>query len=322
MLKVAAISRSYGNFKAVDNVSFTIDQGEIVGLLGHNGAGKTTIMRMLSGTLEPDGGSITFNDLDPIANPQAVQQALGYLPESLPLYPEMLVADYLDYAATLKGLDPATIRSEVSRVVHETDITSKLLDPISTLSRGFKQRVGVAQAILGKPQLLILDEPTNGLDPTQTEQMRQLIQGLARSATIILSTHIMQEVDALCDRVLILREGSLVVDAKLEELRDSKELFLLTSLEGESAKVRLEGIEGVKELQEDSDKNISEQILAYRLRLKDEANAHQVSALVAKAILAAEAELYRLQPRQQSLETLFHEVNEGTATRKELEDAA
>lgn len=322
MLKVAAISRSYGNFKAVDNVSFTIDQGEIVGLLGHNGAGKTTIMRMLSGTLEPDGGSIIFNDLDPIANPQAVQQALGYLPESLPLYPEMLVADYLDYAATLKGLDPATIRSEVSRVVHETDITSKLLDPISTLSRGFKQRVGVAQAILGKPQLLILDEPTNGLDPTQTEQMRQLIQGLARSATIILSTHIMQEVDALCDRVLILREGSLVVDAKLEELRDSKELFLLTSLEGESAKVRLEGIEGVKELQEDSDKNISEQILAYRLRLKDEANAHQVSALVAKAILAAEAELYRLQPRQQSLETLFHEVNEGTATRKELEDAA
>jgi ABC-2 type transport system ATP-binding protein len=325
MLEITALSRSYGPFKAVDDVSFTIGQGEIVGLLGHNGAGKTTIMKMLSGTLEPDAGSITFNGLDPIVDPKTVQQTLGYLPESLPVYPEMLVVDYLDYAAALKGIDASQRRAEITRVVHETDILSKLLEPISTLSRGYKQRVGVAQAILGKPSLLILDEPTNGLDPSQTEQMRHLIQALARSATVILSTHIMQEVDAVCDRVLILRHGKLVVDAKLEELRDSKELRLLTSMDRKSAEENLTKVEGVREVQAGPEDETSKdgKILSYRLKLTDAADANQVSALVARAIHAAGADLYRLQPEQHDLETLFREVNQSAPVAvKELEHAA
>ena len=324
MLEISALSRSYGHFKAVDDVSFAIGNGEIVGLLGHNGAGKTTIMKMLSGTLEPDAGSISFDGIDPTLDPKAVQMALGYLPESLPVYPEMLVVDYLDYAAAIKGIEPSQRKAEITRVVHETDILSKLFDPISTLSRGFKQRVGVAQAILGKPRLLILDEPTNGLDPSQTEQMRRLIQGLARSATVILSTHIMQEVDAVCDRVLILRNGKLVVDAKLDELRDSKELHLLTSLVKSSALSRLADIEGVREVLEGADESTEgAPKFGYRLKLTDQADAHQVSATVAKAIHTAEAELYRLQPERRDLETLFREVNQSAPEpAKELEHAA
>lgn len=322
MLEVTALSRSYGAFKAVDDVSFTIGHGEIVGLLGHNGAGKTTIMKMLSGTLEPDLGTILFCGENPALSPEAVQRSLGYLPESLPVYPEMLVADYLDYAAALKGIAASERPSEIRRVVHETDILAKLLDPISTLSRGYKQRVGVAQAILGKPSLLILDEPTNGLDPSQTEQMRHLIQGLARSATVILSTHIMQEVDAVCDRVLILRNGKLVVDAKLEELRDSKELYLLTSLGAKPAHEKLAQIEGVREILESPTQD-GERIHSYRLKLHDSADTHQVSALVAKAIHNAEADLFRLQPQQHDLETLFREVNQNAPdTAKELEHVA
>ena len=322
MLEINALSRSYGTFKAVDDVSFTIGQGEIVGLLGHNGAGKTTIMKMLSGTLEPDSGKILFNGIDPTDDPKTVQQALGYLPESLPVYPEMIVADYLDYAAALKGIDAAHRPAEITRVVHETDIIAKLLDPISTLSRGYKQRVGVAQAILGKPSLLILDEPTNGLDPSQTEQMRHLIQGLARSATVILSTHIMQEVDAVCDRVLILRNGKLVVDAKLEELRDSKELLLMTSLKPEAAKESLAKAEGIREFLVTPAS--SSDVHSYRLKLTDAADAHQVSAQVAKLVHQAEADLYRLQPQQRDLETLFREVNQSAseAPAKELVNAA
>ena len=165
MLMVNGLSRSYDDFVAVNNVSFNINKGEIVGLLGHNGAGKTTVMKVLSGYLEPNQGQITINNTDISINPLYVQKYLGYLPENLPIYPEMSVADYLNYAAILKGLESSKVSSEIHRVIRATDLGSKLLDPIATLSRGYRQRVGVAQAILGEPKLLILDEPTNGLDP-------------------------------------------------------------------------------------------------------------------------------------------------------------
>ncbi|MGR9052887.1 MAG: ABC transporter ATP-binding protein, partial [Gammaproteobacteria bacterium] len=230
MLEVSNLTRSFGDFVAVDNVSFSIGRGEIVGLLGHNGAGKTTIMKMLSGYLEPNEGGIEIDGVDLSTDSKSVQQTLGYLPENLPVYQEMIVADYLDYAADLKGLAGDAKMAEIKRVIRATEIGEKLLAPIATLSRGFKQRVGIAQAILGKPKLLILDEPTNGLDPTQTEHMRQLIRGIAETATVILSTHIMQEVAAMCGRVLILSNGRLAVDARLDELRQSNRLLLSVSL--------------------------------------------------------------------------------------------
>ena len=226
MIDAEQLTRRYGETLAVDSVSFSIGGGEIVGLLGHNGAGKTTIMKMLTGYLEPSGGRVRVDGHDVVEEPEAVQRRIGYLPENCPVYPEMNVVDYLDYVAGLRGVAdrPAALRE----VLAATDLAGRALDAIGTLSRGYQQRVGVAQAIIHKPQLLILDEPTNGLDPSQTQQMRDLIRRLARSATVILSTHIMQEVDAVCDRVVILRAGKLALDEGLTALQRSERMVLRT----------------------------------------------------------------------------------------------
>ena len=226
MIDAEELTRRYGETLAVDSVSFSIGGGEIVGLLGHNGAGKTTIMKMLTGYLEPSAGRVRVDGYDVGEAPEAVQQRLGYLPENCPVYPEMTVVEYLDYVAGLRHV--ADRASALKEVLAATDLEGRAHDPIGTLSRGFQQRVGVAQAIVHKPQLLILDEPTNGLDPSQTQQMRDLIRRLAENATVILSTHIMQEVDAVCDRVMILRAGRLALDERITDLQRSDRMVLRT----------------------------------------------------------------------------------------------
>ena len=315
MLEVNRLSRSYGDFLAVSDVSFNISQGEIVGLLGHNGAGKTTVMKVLSGYLEPNQGQVTINHTDISENPINVQRFLGYLPENLPIYPEMSVADYLNYAAFLKGLSNSNIKSEINRVVIATDIGSKFIDPISTLSRGYRQRVGVAQAILGKPKLLILDEPTNGLDPTQTEHMRQLIRDLAKDATVILSTHIMQEVEAICDRVLILNRGKLAVDEKLDALRRSNYILLSTSMSKDKAQLlnEIQNIEEIEYLNKDTSHSIP--IYQYRLTLSNTDSMNQASANIAKFIVTKEKfDLFSLKSEKRDLESLFREVSDTHIT--------
>ena len=328
MLEVSQITRCYGDYKAVDNVSFTIGKGEIVGLLGHNGAGKTTIMKMLSGYLEPDHGTISIAGLDMQSSAKQIQQKLGYLPENLPLYPEMTVADYLDYAADLKGLVDNDKRYQIKRAITATELTDQMLSPIATLSRGYKQRVGVAQALLGEPQLLILDEPTNGLDPTQTEHMRKLIREIAKRATVILSTHIMQEVDALCDRALIVRNGQLVVDARLAELRQSNAILLETSMSLTDLQQRLAGIKTISEITQRDLQDSSDalpQVNYYRVTIAQLDKAKATCAEIAKAVVDAKAQLFSMNPEHRDLETLFREVNEGTFVNiesKEVKDAA
>ncbi|ACE85033.1 ABC transporter ATP-binding protein [Cellvibrio japonicus] len=304
MLEVNRLKRAYGEVVAVDSVSFSIANNGIVGLLGHNGAGKTTVMKMLSGYLEPSAGTIYFDGLSLADNTKALQQKIGYLPESLPVYPEMSVAEYLEYAAELKGLRDAQKAAEVKRVILATDIASKLLAPIATLSRGYKQRVGVAQALLGKPSLLILDEPTNGLDPTQTLQMRELIRSIAKEATIILSTHIMQEVEALCDRVLMMRAGKLVIDATLSQLRQSQGIVLHTNLSSHEMEQYLDAIDGIQAI-------TALGAGQWRLQLMEGADARLLSATLAKTLVAQGAELYQLQAERRDLESLFRDVNEG-----------
>jgi gliding motility-associated transport system ATP-binding protein len=321
MLEAKSLVRSYGDFKAVDDVSFTIGDGQIVGLLGHNGAGKTTIMKMLSGYMEPDTGSILMDGEDIASNLTAFQKHLGYLPESLPIYPDMLVADYLDYAANLKGLNPQERSQEIKRVIQETGIQEKVLSPISTLSRGFKQRVGVAQAILGSPKLLILDEPTNGLDPAQTEQMRTLIRGVAKRATVILSTHIMQEVDALCQRVLILKNGSLALDADLQELRCSRQLELFSSLPFELAKEFFEQFEELESWERvESFDGLPEGSQSYRLQLNSEQERFQLSARLVSSLVAAEHEVFKLDLVVRDLESVVREI--GAVPQMEVRHAA
>ena len=324
MLQVNQLTRCYGSFKAVDNVSFSIDKGEIVGLLGHNGAGKTTIMKMVSGFLEPNQGDVIVDGIALADEPKKVQLGLGYLPENLPVYPEMSVADYLDYAADLKGLQGADKQNEIKRAINETDISAKLLASISTLSRGYKQRVGVAQAILGRPKLLILDEPTNGLDPEQTQHMRQLIRDIAKNATVILSTHIMQEVDALCSRVLMLKSGQLAVDSTLNELRQSQHLILSTSMSTDQVKslTAIKDIGSISSIVDSKQTGIDSKETGdfqYRIQLQQNTPIKELSAQLAKAVIESGHSLYQLQAEQRDLETLFREVNEGNVKNKQEE---
>ncbi|TNE76405.1 MAG: ABC transporter ATP-binding protein [Gammaproteobacteria bacterium] len=327
MLEVSQLTRYYGEFKAVDNVSFKIGQGEIVGLLGHNGAGKTTIMKMISGFLEPNEGNIKIDGIDMQLDLKRAQRSIGYLPENLPIYPEMTVADYLDYVGDMKGLSGEQKIAEIKRVIRATSLQEKLLSPIATLSRGYKQRVGVAQAILGQPRLLILDEPTNGLDPTQTQQMRELIRELSSQATVILSTHIMQEVDAICDRALIICQGALAVNASLEELRTSNHLLVTTSLEQPAVEQQLAGLAGVAAIEvaaaEDDDSDGTE-VHCYRIEVAEGTDPLQLGAAINKQLVAAGAEVYGIGRERRDLETLFREVNTAPATnsKEDVKDAA
>ena len=298
MLEVSNLTRSYGSFKAVDSVSFKIQKGEIIGLLGHNGAGKTTIMKMISGYLEADTGDVSLDGVTLSKDTKKLQSQLGYLPESLPVYPEMSVAEYLDYAADLKGLKGNTKVAEIKRAIKATDLSEKLLAPIEILSRGYKQRVGVAQAILGQPKLLILDEPTNGLDPEQTQHMRKLIKGIAKKATVILSTHIMQEVNALCDRVLILKSGQLVLDEQLEALQHSKQLVVESDI---AEAKKLSKIEGVFAIEQAPQKLV--------VSLEEKVNMQQVAANISKAVVESGAQLFAIYPQKRDLETVFNQIN-------------
>jgi ABC-2 type transport system ATP-binding protein len=318
MLKVENLTRRYGGFLAVDHVTFSVGKGEIVGLLGHNGAGKTTIMKMLSGYLEPNSGNAIVDGHNIVDEPKEVQKVLGYLPETLPLYPEMTVAQYLYFSADLKGLKDQEKVSEILRVTNSTDLKEKFLSPIANLSRGYKQRLGVAQAIIGNPRLLILDEPTNGLDPEQTQHMRSLIRDIAKSATVILSTHIMQEVDALCSRVLMLHSGKLALDAQLDELRASNSLLVESTL----ATTKLESLENLFGVETISVIAMTEVSTTYRVTTNAGAGLKNVSAGIAREISKQKESLFVLKPELRDLETLFREVGSKDSEVKEVGDAA
>ncbi len=299
MIEVESLSRRYGDLTAVDDVSFHIGRGEVVGLLGHNGAGKTTIMKMMTGFLEPTSGTIRVGGLEMGRDTAAIQARIGYLPENCPVWPEMTVIDYLDYQAALHGVPEAKRGAAIAAVIRRTVLEEKAEASIQTLSRGYRQRVGVAQALLHEPDIIILDEPTNGLDPTQIRHMRDLIRELARSATVIVSTHILQEVQAVCERVLILRAGRLAVDARLDELQRAG--GLLVTVEGDAGRA-LEGIDGVASVTERAGADGRRH---YRLEAPLDA-----APAVAEAVARAGGRLYALQPECRDLETVFAEVNE------------
>ncbi len=235
MIEVNDLRKQYGDFAALKGVSFTIRQGEIVGFLGPNGAGKTTTMKILTGFVAPSGGTARVAGHDVVAESLAVRAAIGYLPEAAPVYADMRVADYLDFVGQVRGLAAAERATGIERVAHECDIVDRLGQRVGTLSKGYKQRVGLAQALLHQPPILVLDEPTSGLDPNQILAIRNLIRRIGQSRTVILSTHILQEVQATCDRVLILNRGELVADAGIDSVREAisgGNLFRVTLVEG------------------------------------------------------------------------------------------
>ncbi|MFT4822150.1 MAG: ABC-2 type transport system ATP-binding protein [Halioglobus sp.] len=312
MIDVQSITRCYGSFTAVNNVSFKVGSNEIVGLLGHNGAGKTTIIKMLSGYLEPSQGRIVIAGIELASNARAVQRQLGYLPESSPLYPDMLVADYLDYVATLKGIPWRERLDAVRDAIAATDLQEKATASIGTLSRGLKQRVGVAQAIIGKPRLLILDEPTSGLDPQQTLKMRALIKKLAENATIILSTHIMQEVNAICDRVLMLRSGHLILDELQDDLRNSRSLLLKIDTGHHALEKVLKRLPQIAQFTVSAK---TAEYSEYTLTLHENADLDTAANNIAQSVIKSDAKLYTLQPLIRDLDTVFREANLAGANR-------
>jgi ABC-2 type transport system ATP-binding protein len=213
MIDVKGLVKTYGSKRAVDGVSFTVKRGEILGFLGPNGAGKSTTMKMITGFVRPDSGTATVDGIDVLKDPVAVKRKLGYLPESAPAYPEMTVAEFLGFIAEVRGFrEPKVLQAQVDRAVALTHLTSVRHQTIETLSKGYKQRVGFAQALLHDPPVLILDEPTDGLDPNQKNEVRTLIRSMAVEKAVILSTHILEEVEAICTRVVIISEGKIVAD--------------------------------------------------------------------------------------------------------------
>ena len=218
MISVDTLEKRYDDLVAASDVCFDIEKGEIVGLLGQNGAGKTTVMKMITGYLEPSAGTVTVGGIDVREDRIGVQRQIGYMPESAPLYREMLVQEYLLMLAELRGIPAENRIPAVAEAIRATGLEERVTQVIGTLSKGYRQRVGLAQAILHKPDVLVLDEPTNGLDPVQIVEIRELIRRLAKTTTVILSTHILSEIEAVCDRVIILIDGKVAADSKLEEL--------------------------------------------------------------------------------------------------------
>ncbi|ROU02190.1 ABC transporter ATP-binding protein [Marinobacter sp. R17] len=300
MIQVENLTRRYGDLTAVRDVSFRIGHGEVVGLLGHNGAGKTTIMKMLTGYLEPTAGTVKIDDLVLGPDTRMMQKRIGYLPENCPVWPEMTVIDYLAFQAALHDVPEDKRDKAIANAIRRADLKAKATASIQTLSRGYRQRVGVAQALLHSPDILILDEPTNGLDPTQIRQMRDLIRDLARHATVIVSTHILQEVQAVCERVLIMRAGELVVDAKLEELQQSGGLLL--SVEGDP-RPHLKSLDEIRALTA-----VDDQPGRYHLDAPLDCAPKVVEILTRAGI-----PLHALEPQRRDLEKVFAEVNEETA---------
>ncbi|USD24134.1 gliding motility-associated ABC transporter ATP-binding subunit GldA [Flagellimonas marinaquae] len=221
-ITVKNITKTFGTQKALNNVSFTINKGEVVGFLGPNGAGKSTMMRILTTYYKADNGEASVNGFDVLAAEKKVQKSIGYLPEHNPLYLEMYVREYLSFNADVYKVD----RSKINQVIEQTGLTPEAHKKIGQLSKGYRQRVGLAAALLHDPEVLILDEPTTGLDPNQLIEIRKLIREISKEKTILLSTHIMKEVEAVCDRVIIINKGELVADKKLEELREAEEQII------------------------------------------------------------------------------------------------
>ncbi|GAK88652.1 ABC transporter [Nonlabens ulvanivorans] len=298
-IEVQNISKNYGSQKALDKVSFSIKSGEIVGFLGPNGAGKSTMMRILTTYLNPNEGSATVNGHDILTAQKEVQESIGYLPESNPLYPEMYVREYLDFSAGVYQIKDA--KNRITQVIEETGLTSHIGKKISQLSKGYKQRVGLANALLHQPKVLILDEPTTGLDPNQLVEIRQLIKKVGEHTTILLSTHIMQEVEAMCDRVIIINKGKIVADDYLKNLKSDAAQVIEVEFD---YKVEPELLNRITKVREVTDL-VKEPGFTYSLRFETQ---EDMRSAVFDFAHDNELKILSLNKRNKNLETMFQEL--------------
>ncbi len=304
-VKVEQLTKIYGTQRAVDDIAFEARPGEILGFLGPNGAGKTTTMKMITGYLPPSAGSLTVCDIDVVENTLDAQREIGYLPEHNPLYKDMYVREYLSFVARLHKIGNPKVR--INELIDMTGLGREQHKPIGALSKGYRQRVGLAQAMLHDPQVLILDEPTSGLDPNQLAEIRSLIKQLGEKKTVIFSTHIMQEVQALCDRVIIINQGKLVANDPIERLQSrlKGETQVTVAFAKAVPKKELEQLAGVK-LVESNGKN--------RWRLSTEGKA-DVREAVFRLAVKQDAPLLELHRNELSIEDVFRSLTDQKRSR-------
>ncbi len=248
-IEIKNVTKYYGQQKALDNISFEVNKGEIVGFIGPNGAGKSTTMKIITGYIQPSSGEVKVDGLKVDEDSLEIRRKTGYLPENNPLYPEMYIEEYLEFTAGIFGLKNK--KQRIKEVIELTGLTPEKTKKIGQLSKGYRQRVGLAAAIIHNPEVLILDEPTSGLDPNQIVEIRNLISDLGKEKTVLLSTHIMQEVEAICDRIIIIDKGKIVADDTLDNIHNITQVETQTFLiefDKDIARERLEAIEGVQEV--------------------------------------------------------------------------
>jgi ABC-2 type transport system ATP-binding protein len=299
------LTKQYGIQKAVDDITFTVKTGEVLGFLGPNGAGKTTTMKAITSFLIPDAGEITVGNYSVSEEPEEVKKVIGYLPEHNPLYPEMNVIDYLKFVAELQRIDKSRIPERILEMVNVCGLEGEKHKKINELSKGYRQRVGLAQALIHDPDVLILDEPTTGLDPNQIVEIRELIKNIGREKTVILSSHILAEVEATCDRIMIINKGKIVADGTSEELRKhahGKEILRVT-IEGAE---RNDVITAVQELDTvDLIDPIDSDDSCYEVQSRPELSSRkEIFQLCCKKGWI----LTELTPIQTKLEDIFHEL--------------
>jgi ABC-2 type transport system ATP-binding protein len=306
MINVAGISKNFGDVRAVDNVTFSVNDGEITGLLGPNGAGKTTTLRMLTCYLKPDSGEITVGNLKTDESPREVKQLIGYLPESAPLYSDMLVYDYLNYVSDIRGVEDKKRIREMGDLCGINDVMHK---NIGELSKGYKQRVGLAYSMIHDPDILVLDEPTSGLDPNQIIEIRNLIKEIGKKKTVILSTHILSEVEATCDRIIIINKGNIVADDKKDNLQAGRSgnnslAIKVTGTDFATLSGELTGISGVNRVDQRPDDRFTSAAIVY-------SGENDIRPDVFRLVSSREWIMYEMKQEHRSLENVFRELTRG-----------
>ena len=293
-IEVENISKVYGKQKALNHVSFKINKGEIVGFLGPNGAGKSTMMKILTTYIPATDGKAQVNNFGVASNAKKVQKIVGYLPEHNPLYLEMYVREYLNFNAGVYQIP----KSRIEEVIELTGLSPEAHKKINQLSKGYRQRVGLANALLHNPEVLILDEPTTGLDPNQLVEIRQLIKNLGKEKTVLLSTHIMQEVEAICDRVIIINKGEIVADKKLNELRESKQQTVVVEFDYRVEEAFLKALPKVKSV-------VNTQDFIYEITFT---TTEDMRSIVFDFAHDNKLKILQLNQKNESLESLFREL--------------
>ncbi len=299
-ISVKHINKLYGDQRAVDDISFDIPAGQIVGFIGPNGAGKSTTMKIITGYLPPTSGDVWVDDLHIAEHPRRVKSIIGYLPENNPLYPELYVKEYLLYVAGLYGLHGTEADRKVEQIIDETGLSPERRKKIGNLSKGYRQRVGISQALIHDPNVLILDEPTSGLDPNQIVEIRNLISNVGREKTILLSTHIMQEVEAICDRVIIIHDGAIAADeaagdiGNRQESKQTIQVELETETDADTWK-QLEEVHAVRQL-------------PGRIYLLETGLKEDIRSKIFKFAVDHELTVLSMIRKEKSLETVFREL--------------